>query len=127
MEYFQNLQGSLFKLTRGEYDFILDIIREENPVIDETSIDTYTKDDFLNEVYMAEKRYQSLVAVLRSKKNIILQGAPGVGKTFAARRLAQSVMGEKDDGCIEFVQFHQNYSYATILSRSGSFFKLGGT
>lgn len=72
MEYFQNLQGSLFKLTRGEYDFILDIIREENPVIDETSIDTYTKDDFLDEVYMAEKRYQSLVAVLRSKKNIIL-------------------------------------------------------
>ena len=56
MEYFQNLQGSLFKLTRGEYDFILDIIREENPVIDETSIDTYTKDDFLDEVYMAEKR-----------------------------------------------------------------------
>ena len=72
MEYFQNLQGSLFKLTRGEYDFILDIIREENPVIDETYIDTYTKDDFLDEFYMAEKRYQSLVAVLRSKKNIIL-------------------------------------------------------
>ena len=88
MEYFQNLQGSLFKLTRGEYDFILDIIREENPVIDETSIDTYTKDDFLDEVYMTEKRFHNLVAVLRNKKNIILQGAPGVGKTFAARRLA---------------------------------------
>ena len=103
MEYFQNPQGSLFKLTRGEYDFILDMIREENPVAQEASIDAYTKSDFLDEVYMTEKRYENLVAVLRNKKNIILQGAPGVGKTFAARRLAWSMMGEKDDSRIEFV------------------------
>lgn len=43
MEYFQNPQGSLFKLTRGEYDFILDMIREENPITAEASIDAYTK------------------------------------------------------------------------------------
>lgn len=115
MEYFQNPQGSLFKLTKGEYDFILDMIREENPVTPEVSIDAYTKSDFLDEVYMAEKRYESLVAVLHNKKNIILQGAPGVGKTFAARRLAWSMMGEKDDSRIEFVQFHQNYSYEDFM------------
>lgn len=115
MEYFQNPQGSLFKLTKGEYDFILDMIREENPVTPEVSIDAYTKSDFLDEVYMAEKRYESLVAVLHNKKNIILQGAPGVGKTFAARRLSWSMMGEKDDSRIEFVQFHQNYSYEDFM------------
>ena len=115
MEYFQNPQGSLFKLTRGEYDFILDMIREENPVTVEASIGAYTKSDFLDEVYMTEKRYENLVAVLRNKKNIILQGAPGVGKTFAARRLAWSIMGEKDDSRIEFVQFHQNYSYEDFM------------
>ena len=115
MEYFQNPQGSLFKLTRGEFDFILDMIREENPVAQEASIDAYTKSDFLDEVYMTEKRYENLVAVLRNKKNIILQGAPGVGKTFAARRLAWSMMGEKDDSRIEFVQFHQNYSYEDFM------------
>ena len=115
MEFFQNAQGSLFKLTRGEYDFILDLIREENPVVPEASIDAYTKSDFLDEVYMTEKRYENLVAVLRNKKNIILQGAPGVGKTFAARRLAWSMMGEKDDSRIEFVQFHQNYSYEDFM------------
>lgn len=115
MEYFQNPQGSLFKLTRGEYDFILDMIREENPVATEASIDAYTKSDFLDEVYMTEKRYENLVAVLRNKKNIILQGAPGVGKTFAARRLAWSMMGEKDDSRLEFVQFHQNYSYEDFM------------
>lgn len=115
MEYFQNPQGSLFKLTRGEYDFIVDLIREENPLQPELAIDIYTKDDFLEEVYMTEMRYENLVAVLRNKKNIILQGAPGVGKTFAAKRLAYSMMGEKDESRIEFVQFHQNYSYEDFM------------
>lgn len=115
MEYFQNPQGTLFKLTRGEYEFIVDLIREENPMADTASIDAYSKNDFLDEVYMNEKRYENLVAVLRNKKNIILQGAPGVGKTFAARRLAWSMMGEMDDSRIEFVQFHQNYSYEDFM------------
>lgn len=115
MEYFRNPQGSLFKLIRSEYEFILDMIREENPIVTASSSDAYTKDDFLNEVYMTEERYETLVNVLRNKKNIILQGAPGVGKTFAARRLAWSMMGEKDDSRIEFVQFHQNYSYEDFM------------
>lgn len=115
MEYFENPQGSLFKLTRGEFDFIVDLIREENPLKVESAIDTYTKDDFLKEVYMTETRYENLVAVLRNKKNIILQGAPGVGKTFAAKRLAYSMMGKKDESHIEFVQFHQNYSYEDFM------------
>lgn len=115
MEYFRNPQGSLFKLTRSEYEFILDMIREENPIVTASSSDAYTKDDFLNEVYMTEERYETLVNVLRNKKNIILQGAPGVGKTFAARRLAWSMMGEKDESRIEFVQFHQNYSYEDFM------------
>ena len=115
MEFFQNLQGSLFKLTKDEFDFIMDIIREENPASQVTEIKKYTKSDFLNEVYMTDGDYESLVALLKNKKNVILQGAPGVGKTFAAKRLAWSVMGEKDESRIEFVQFHQNYSYEDFM------------
>lgn len=115
MEFFQNPQGSLFKLTRGEYDFIMDIIRDENPVQQEVANDPYTSEDFLREVYMTSADYTKIQAVLRNKKNIILQGAPGVGKTFAAKRLAWSMMGEIDESRVEFVQFHQNYSYEDFV------------
>lgn len=115
MEWFINPQGSLFKLTKGEYEFILDLIRDENPAPSIQGKEEYKKEDFLKDVYMSEAKYDRLSAVLKRKKNIILQGAPGVGKTFAAKRLAYSMMGEKDDERIEFVQFHQNYSYEDFM------------
>ncbi len=76
---------------------------------------SYSKADFLCEVYVDEKTYDEMVVVLDSKKNIILQGAPGVGKTFAAKRLAYSMMGEKNAARVEFIQFHQNYSYEDFM------------
>ena len=116
MEYFAQPQGSLFKLTKDEFDFIMDIIRESNPLPAEDDMpEEYTKETFLSEVFMSEEEYDSLVSLLRNKKNLILQGAPGVGKTFAAKRLAFSMMGVKDDRRIEFVQFHQNYSYEVFV------------
>jgi len=116
MEYFSQPQGSLFKLTKEEFDFIMDIIRDENPVATKPDeIEKYGRDDFLKEVYMSGSQYDSLVSLLKNKSNLILQGAPGVGKTFAAKRLAYSMMGEKDESRIEFVQFHQNYSYEDFM------------
>ena len=58
---------------------------EDTKVIDYPA---YSMEDFLDEVYMDEKSYGKLVRVLENKLNIILQGAPGVGKTFVAKRLA---------------------------------------
>lgn len=76
---------------------------------------SYSKEDFLNEVYMDEKTYDKLAGVLNNKLNIILQGAPGVGKTFVAKRLAYSIMGVKDVNRVMMVQFHQSYSYEDFI------------
>lgn len=75
----------------------------------------YTAEDFLDEVFMPEEEYSRLVGILKTKKNIILQGAPGVGKTFAAKRLAYSVMGVKDIERVMMIQFHQSYSYEDFI------------
>lgn len=75
----------------------------------------YTNEDFLKDVFMTEDQLREMQHILKRKKNIILQGAPGVGKTFCAKRLAYTIIGERDDSHISLVQFHQNYSYEDFI------------
>lgn len=75
----------------------------------------YTKKSFLEEVFIKEEQYDAIVELLERKKNIILQGAPGVGKTFAAKRLAYSILGCEDESKVEFIQFHQSYAYEDFV------------
>lgn len=115
MEYMKNQQGSFFKLKEDEYNIIMDIIREDNPVRAEQKNDIYDEESFLNDVFMDKSQYARLKSLLLTKKNVILQGAPGVGKTFAAKRLAYSILGEVDKSHVEFVQFHQSYTYEDFI------------
>lgn len=94
----------------------------------------YSSADFLSDVYMSEQDYETLVNVLKMKKNIILQGAPGVGKTFTAKRLAYSIIGAKNSDRVQMIQFHRSYSYEDFIEgyrptengftiKKGSFYK----
>ncbi len=112
-------------LFEGEYDkqfFVwklkpnlkaaLEIFIEERIEIE---LPIYLKEDFLREVFIDDEKYDTIANLLHYKKNIILQGPPGVGKTFVSKRLAYSLMGVKDETRVEMVQFHQNYAYEDFV------------
>ena len=82
---------------------------------EEEDYKAYTKEDFLKEVFMSEDDYDLLSNLLLAKKNVILQGSPGVGKTFMAKRLAYSILERVDKKRVQMVQFHQSYSYEDFV------------
>ena len=112
MEFMANKNGSLFRLSLEEYNKIIELSKLPD---EDNEFEPYTKKDFLEDVFMEETLYDRIVSILRIKKNLILKGAPGVGKTYAAKRLAYSIMGEKNTNRVKFVQFHQSYSYEDFV------------
>ena len=79
----------------------------------------YSIDHMLDDgVFLEGAEIHRMMRILRSKKNLILQGPPGVGKTFIARKLGYVLMGEKGEEAekrITSVQFHQSYSYEDFV------------
>jgi len=86
---------------------------ESKPTVQEN--EPFTMDEFLSDVFIEKKELVLLISLLENKKNLILKGAPGVGKTFIAKRLAYVMMEEKDETRVHMVQFHQSYSYEDFI------------
>jgi len=71
--------------------------------------------DAMEDLFMPEEQVQLCVDLLKRKKNVVLQGAPGTGKTFVAKRLAYLLMGRKDNSRVQMVQFHQSMTYEDFV------------
>lgn len=75
----------------------------------------YTLSDAMDDLFMSVDEFREMVELLIRKKNVILEGPPGVGKTFVARRLAYALMGVSDSSRVRMVQFHQSYAYEDFV------------
>ena len=115
----QAVMKTLTNITKySDYVAKLNSLFEEENIIKKekkNEFESYDEAKFSSEVYMSKEEYHELLDMIEYKKNIILQGPPGVGKTFAAKRLAYLIMNNKDDSKIEFIQFHQSYSYEDFI------------
>lgn len=66
-------------------------------------------------VLQPDETVADAMAALQYKRNLILQGPPGVGKTFLAQHLAETLLGGRDDRRLRTVQFHQSYAYEDFV------------
>ena len=64
--------------------------------------------------FMSKKEINLIEKLLKYNKNIILEGVPGVGKTYIARKIANEITFGKEEN-VKLIQFHQSYAYEDFV------------
>jgi 5-methylcytosine-specific restriction enzyme B len=80
-----------------------------------TNGQAYGLEDALKDLFLSEREFRSMLDALANHRNLILQGPPGVGKTFVARRLSWAHVGRRNPENPGFIQFHQSYAYEDFI------------
>src|SRR4029078_6159073 len=66
-------------------------------------------------VFLSRDEFTQALERLESKRNIIVEGPPGVGKTFVAEKLAYALLEAADWRRVTKVHFHPSYSYEDFV------------
>jgi hypothetical protein len=92
------------------------VLPEEPPKPLPTAVrEPFALEQALENLFMSREMFERALDVWRTKKNLILQGPPGVGKSFIAKRLTYALMRFRDPSRVQTVQFHQSYSYEDFI------------
>lgn len=100
-------------------DFIQYVLRRANELTAaaplQPALRSYSSEEALEGLFIEPETFSSWIDALGRKKNVILEGAPGVGKTFVARRLADAFVGAQGSDRTLTIQLHQSYSYEEFI------------
>jgi 5-methylcytosine-specific restriction protein B len=99
----------------------LTVIEDEEQSDNETDappIEPYDIDDIVADGgFLQRALLSNMISRLEIKKNLILQGAPGTGKTWLAKRLGKALIGRRTPKPeqLRSVQFHPSLSYEDFV------------
>ena len=93
----------------------LDDEHDEEEEIEVLEAPAYSIEEARKELFLPPDQLDRAISLLKRKKNLILKGPPGVGKTFIASRLGHLLSGSKSREFTELVQFHQSYAYEDFV------------
>jgi hypothetical protein len=93
----------------------LDISEDEPEVAPLQERTPFSIDDAVEGLFLEKAEFQRILKIWRAKRNLIVQGPPGVGKTFIAKRLAYALMQYRDPSRVGMIQFHQSYGYEDFV------------